>query len=37
MICTLAEIYDNLLKSIAKEQTKMIDANAVFAGTIGEN
>lgn len=37
MICTLSEIYDNLLKSIAKEQTKMIDANAVFAGTIGED
>lgn len=34
MICTIPHIYDSLLKSIANEQTKMIDANAVFAGTI---
>jgi hypothetical protein len=33
MICTYPEIYDSLLKSIATEQTKMIDANAVFEGT----
>lgn len=37
MICTHPEIYDSLLKSIATEQTKMIDANAVFAGTTGED
>ena len=34
MICTEHEIYDSLLKCIAAEQTKMIDANAVFGGTI---
>jgi hypothetical protein len=37
MICTMPEIYDSLLKSIATEQSKMIDANAVFSGTIGED
>lgn len=37
MICTYPEIYDSLLKSIATEQTKMIDANAVFDGTAGAN
>lgn len=37
MMCTHPEIYDSLLKSIATEQTKMIDANAVFAGTTGED
>ena len=37
MICTHQDIYDSLLISIANEQTKMIDANAVFAGTNGED
>ena len=37
VICTLPEIYDDLLKSIAEEQTKMIDANEIFGGTIGED
>lgn len=37
MICTHQDIYDSLLIAIANEQTKMIDANAVFAGTNGED
>ncbi len=37
MICTIPDIYDSLLKSIANEQTKMIDANAVFSPTIAED
>ena len=34
MICTYREIYDGLLKSVREEQKKMIDANAVFNGTV---
>jgi hypothetical protein len=37
MICTIPEIYDDLLKAVQEEQKKMIDANAVFSGTIGED
>lgn len=37
MICTLPEIYDDLLRAVKDEQKKMIDANAVFNGTIGED
>lgn len=37
MICTIPEIYDDLLKAVQEEQKKMIDANAVFRGTIGED
>lgn len=37
MICTLPDIYDDLLRAVQDEQKKMIDANAVFSGTIGEN
>ena len=37
MICTIPEIYEDLLKSISAEQTKMIDANEIFGGTIGED
>lgn len=33
IVCTLPEIYESLLKSISKEQAKMIDANEVFRGT----
>jgi hypothetical protein len=32
MVCTIPEIYDSLLKSISKEQAKMIDANEIFGG-----
>lgn len=34
MVCTIPEIYESLLKSISKEQAKMINANAIFGGTI---
>ncbi len=34
MICTLPEIFNDLLKAISVEQTKMINANAVFSGTV---
>lgn len=37
MICTLPGIYDDLLKSISREQVKMIDANEIFNGPIVEN
>ncbi len=37
MICTLPEIYDDLLSDVQREQKKMIDANAIFAGTTGED
>ena len=37
MICTFPDIYDDLLKSISKEQAKMIDANEIFSGPISEN
>lgn len=37
MICTLPDIYDDLLKAVQEEQKKMIDANAVFSGTTGED
>ena len=37
MICTKSDIYNNLLKSILEQQNKMINANAVFTGTIEEN
>jgi len=34
MICTLPEIYNDLIKAISAEQNKMINANAVFSGTV---
>lgn len=37
MICTIPDIYDDLLKAISAEQIKMINANAVFSGTTGED
>lgn len=37
MICTIPDIYDDLLKAVQEEQKKMIDANAVFSGTTGED
>lgn len=37
MICTIPEIYEDLLTSVQREQKKMIDANALFTGTTGEN
>lgn len=37
MICTNPDIYNSLLMSVKEEQSKMIDANAVFAGTVGND
>lgn len=37
MICTISEIYDDLLKSVSREQNKMINANAVFNRTTGDD
>jgi len=37
MICTLPDIYEDLLKAVGKEQTKMIDANVLFDGTTGND
>lgn len=37
MICTLPEVYEQLITDIQTEQKKMIDANAVFGGTTGKN
>jgi hypothetical protein len=37
MVCTLNEIYYNLLESISREQKKMIDANEIFRRTVGED
>lgn len=37
MICSIPEIYDDLLTSVQREQKKMINANAIFSGTTGED
>lgn len=34
MVCTIPEIYDDLLRDISREQARMINANEIFKGTI---